>query len=97
MEDLEDLIIRHEQIEESGLRIARWGYAEAVDGGAAMVKRIQLAIDSQARARFTWPTGVHVDVPVLPGAALPDRVVAEVRRLQGLGFPIRITDEARAA
>ena len=79
---------RHEQIEEWGFRIARWGYPEVATDPGRMQHRISQAIDIQTRLSFSWPPGVRASVPVVRGVATPERVVAEVKRLQRLGYPI---------
>jgi hypothetical protein len=84
---------RHERIEESGLRVVRWGYAEVADEGAAMVRRIRRAMDAQRRLGFTWPDDVIAEVPVREGVQPPQRVIAEVNRLRALDYPITFVDE----
>jgi hypothetical protein len=84
---------RHERIEESGFRVVRWGYAEVAGDAAAMVRRIRRAMDAQRPLGFTWPDDVRAEVPVREGVQPPPRVVAEVKRLQALDYPITFVDE----
>jgi hypothetical protein len=83
---------RHEWIEEIGFEVARWGTAEVADDGAAMEARFRRAVALQRGAGFTWPTGVTAELPILDGVTHPPRVVAEVARLQGLGYPFSFVD-----
>lgn len=84
---------RQELIEEWTFRVARWGYAEAVNGGEPMLRRISQAVDTQRRLGFTWPSGVRAEVRTPRGATSPPHVVAEVLRLQRLGYPIKLLAE----
>ncbi|MFL6178544.1 MAG: type IV toxin-antitoxin system AbiEi family antitoxin domain-containing protein [Actinomycetes bacterium] len=84
---------RHQEIEEWGFRVARWGYHEVADADDAMLRRIDQAIGVQQRLGFTWPTHVRAEVRAPRGVSLPPRVVTEVLRLERLGYPIAISDE----
>ena len=84
---------RHEQIEEWGFRIARWGAPELANGAAAMLLRIEQAMYAQRRLGFAWPDGVRAEMPVRRGVRPPPHVIAEVNRLRGLGYPISFVDE----
>lgn len=83
---------RHEWIEEIGFEVARWGTAEVADDGAAMGARFRRADALQRGARFTWPTGVTAELPLLDGVTPPPRVIAKVMSLQALGYPFTFVD-----
>ena len=84
---------RHEEIEEWGFRLARWGYPDVADTDDVMLRRIDQAVQVQQRLGFTWPAEVRAEVRSPQGVTLPPRVVTEVLRLQRLGYPISVTDE----
>ena len=83
---------RHEWIEEIGFEVARWGTAEVADDGAAMEARFRRAVALQRGAGFTWPAGVTAELLLLDGVTPPPRVIAEVVRLQQMGYPFSFVD-----
>lgn len=83
---------RHEWIEEIGFEVARWGTSEVADDGVAMEARFRRAVALQSGAGFRWPAGVTAELPLPDGVAPPPRVIAEVVRLQGLGYPFGFID-----
>lgn len=83
---------RHEWIEEIGFEVARWGTAEVVDDAAAMEARFRRSVRLQQGAGFAWPLGVVAELPLIDGVIPPPRVVAEVVRLQALGYPFSFVD-----
>ena len=79
---------RQDWLEDMGLAVFRWGFHDVADGGHVLADKYARAAKRQERAGFTWPDDVTIEIPLLPGVQVPDRVVDELRRLQSAGFPI---------
>jgi hypothetical protein len=86
---------RREWLDEIGFEVARWGTREVAGDGRPMKRRVDRAIDKQAQLSFRWPAGVQAELRSLMGVTPPDRVVAEVGRLQSLGIPLRFAEPDR--
>ena len=84
---------RHEDLEENGFAVARWGTKQVVGDGAAMLRRFHRAVSRQQSSATGWPDGVRAELRRLPGVDPPPRVTSEVQRLQQLGYPISFADQ----
>jgi hypothetical protein len=85
---------RHEWIEAIGFEVARWGYPEVANNGNQMRVRVDRAMEIQRALCFGWPSGVTAEVPMPRGVVPHPWVVAEVKRLRALGYPISVVDDA---
>ncbi|MFL6288050.1 MAG: hypothetical protein ACJ73L_06595, partial [Actinomycetes bacterium] len=83
---------RHENLEENGFAVARWGTAHLLTDASTMLRRFHRAVQRQKSLREGWPAAVSAELRLIPGVSAPSRVVREVERLQGLGYPVSIAD-----